>query len=153
MYGRSNAISSYGRIANAEADPLQQLVMLYDGAIKFLRMAAGSIETHDIAAKAEQTDRALQIINYLQSILDLERGGDVAVTLNALYMSVSLLILKASAKLDAAEMRRAATLLAPVRDAWEINARQAAADAQASATALLAAAQNTGQAQRVAFTS
>jgi flagellar protein FliS len=150
MLNRSDAIHTYGRVANAEADPLQQIVMLYDGAIKFLLLASSSIESRDIAAKAEQTDRALQIINYLQSILDLERGADVAASLNALYTSVTLVILKASARLDAKEMRRAADLLSPVRDAWSINARQARVVAAPSTThAPLRAA----QAQRIAFSS
>jgi flagellar secretion chaperone FliS len=149
MQNRSDAIHTYGRVANAEADPLQQIVMLYDGAIKFLRLASASIESRDIAAKAEQTDRALQIINYLQSILDLERGADVAASLNALYTSVTLVILNASARLDATEMRRAADLLAPVRDAWSINARQASMPAKSTSHAPASAA----QAQRIAFTS
>lgn len=150
MQNRADAIHTYGRVANAEADPLQQIVMLYDGAIKFLWLAAVSIESREIAAKAEQTDRALQIINYLQSILDLERGADVAVSLNALYTSVTLVILNASARLDAKEMRRAADLLSPVRDAWSINARQAsvAAPEVAAHTSL-----PTPQAQRFALTS
>lgn len=147
MQNRADAIHTYGRVANAEADPLQQIVMLYDGAIKFLRLAAASIESRDIAAKAEQTDRALQIINYLQSILDLERGADVAASLNALYTSVTLVILNASARLDATEMRRAADLLSPVRDAWSINARQASVTAKSTSPMPAALA------QRVAFTS
>jgi flagellar protein FliS len=149
MYGRSNALNNYGRIANSEVDPLQQIVMLYDGAIKFLRLASTSIESGDIHAKAEQTDRALQIISYLQSILDLERGKEVAASLNTLYTSVTLVILNASAKLDAKEMRRAADLLSPVRDAWETNARSAIVAAQAA----YPAAQSAAQAQRIAFTS
>lgn len=154
MYGRSRATSSYGRIANAEADPIQQIVMLYDGAIKFLRMASASIESHDIAAKAEQTDRALQIVNYLQSILDIERGGDVAASLNQLYTSVTLLILSASAKLDAAEMLRAADLLAPVRDAWVTNARATAAAVTAPAAPPVppsTMAQAAGRQHQIAF--
>src|SRR5689334_1710079 len=111
MYGKTNAIASYGRVANAESDPLRQVVMLYDGAIKFLRLAAASIETGDLAAKARHTDRALQVVNHLQSTLDFEHGGEVAVTLNTLYVSVTLMTLRASSALDAAAMRHAADLL------------------------------------------
>ena len=127
MYAKTSALASYGRVANSEADPIQQLVMLYDGAIKFLRLAAQSVDARDIASKAEQTDRALQIVSYLQSILDFEKGGEVAVTFNALYINVTLVILNASAKLDSAEMLRAVELLMPVRDAWAANAAAAAA--------------------------
>jgi flagellar protein FliS len=125
MYAKSSALSSYGRVANSENDPLQQIVMLYDGAIKFLRLAAANIESRDIPKKAEHLNRALDILNYLQSILDFERGGAVAQTLDSLYTLVSMKILRASATLDAPGMRAAADLLMPVRDSWTVVAASA----------------------------
>jgi flagellar protein FliS len=122
MYGKSNAASSYGRIANSENDPLQQIVMLYDGAINFLRLAATDIEAKDIPNKAEHVNRSLDILNYLQNTLDFEVGGDVAPTLDRLYTLVSMKILRASAGLDAGAMRAAAELLRPVRDSWMVVA-------------------------------
>lgn len=122
MYGKLSAASSYGRVANAESDPLQQIVMLYDGAIKFLRLAAANIEAKDIPKKAEHVNRSLDILNYLQSTLDFELGGDVAPTLDRLYTLVSMNILRASASLDAGGMRAAAELLEPVRDSWTVVA-------------------------------
>ena len=124
MYKQPKALASYGRIANAETNPLKQIVMLYDGAIKFLNMSAADIENKDYIAKAEHTSRALDIVNYLQSILDFERGGNVAASLDKLYRSIQILVLRASSELDAELMRKAADLLAPVRDAWETNAEK-----------------------------
>jgi flagellar protein FliS len=118
MKSRNSALASYSKVANAETNPLQQIVMLYDGAIKFLRLAATDIEKGDIAEKAEHTNRALDIVNYLQSILDFKRGGDVAPTLDALYASVTRMILRASMNLDAGMMNQAADFLLPVRDSW-----------------------------------
>jgi flagellar secretion chaperone FliS len=122
MYATPKALASYGRIANTESNPLKQVVMLYDGAIKFLNLTAAAIEAKDLPAKAEHSTRALDIINYLHTILDFEKGGSVAESLDRLYRSILVLILRASAELDASLMRRAAELLAPVRDAWETNA-------------------------------
>jgi flagellar secretion chaperone FliS len=133
MYERSNAVTSYGRVANAETNPLQQVVMLYDGAIKFLQLAAANIEARDFVHKSEHVNRALDIVNYLQAILDFERGGEVAQTLDRLYTVVSMNILRASAKLDAGEMRRAAQLLSPVRDSWDVIARSGAETVAAKA--------------------
>lgn len=141
MYGKSSALSSYGRVANSENDPLQQIVMLYDGAIKFLRLAATNIEAKDIPHKAEHVNRTLDILNYLQGILDFEQGGDVAQTLDSLYTLVSMKILRASATLDAKGMLAAADLLAPVRDSWTV----VAASAVANSTAPLAAAASGAQ--------
>ena len=123
MYSQSKGIASYGRIAHVETNPLKQVVMLYDGAIKFLNLTAADIENGDIEAKAEHSGRALEIICYLQSILNFEQGGDVAPSLDNLYRSIINLVLRASAELDPALMRKAAELLMPVRDAWEVNSR------------------------------
>jgi flagellar protein FliS len=123
MYPQPRAIASYGRVANIETNPLTQVVMLYDGAIKFLHLTAQDIDARDMVAKAEHSNRALDIINYLHSILDHERGGSVAVSLDKLYRSIVALVLRASSELDPKLMRRAAELLVPVRDAWETNAK------------------------------
>lgn len=123
MYTRSKGLSSYGKIANTESDPLMQIVMLYDGAIKFLNLTAADIEANNLVDKAEHSNRALDIINYLQTILNFERGGDSAVILDRFYRSITVLILRGSVELDAALFRRAAELIAPVRDSWETNAK------------------------------
>lgn len=135
MPGRSKALSAYGRVANAETDPIQQIVMLYDGAVKFLRLAAADIETGNLDKKAEHTNRALDIIGYLQSILDFESGGEVAVVLDHLYTSLNIQILKASANLDAASILNAAGAILPVRDAWTATARNSQAPMVAGAGA------------------
>lgn len=123
MYRQPKALASYGRIANVESDPIKQIVMLYDGAIRFVNLSAADIEANDIVAKGEHTNRALDIINYLQGILDFEKGGNVSRDLDNLYRNATSIILRASAGLDAALMRRAAIILSNVREAWEINAR------------------------------
>lgn len=121
----SNALTAYGKVANAETNPIQQIVMLYDGAIKFMRLAAADIESGDLVAKAEHTNRAIDIVHYLQSILDFEKGGEVAPVLNTLYSCVNAELLQASARLDSKKMRHAAELLVPVRDSWAANAMAA----------------------------
>lgn len=121
-YGRSNGIAAYGRVANGETNTLLQIVLLYDGAIKFLHLAATDIEKGDIPARTEHANRAIDIVGYLQSILDFERGGEVAPALDALYSGVMMGVLQASVIQDAATMRKAADLLVPVRESWAVNA-------------------------------
>lgn len=137
MAWKNNAIAAYGKVANAETNPLQQIVMLYDGAIKFLRLAATDIEDGNLVAKAEHTNRALDIIIYLQSILDFERGGDVAPVLNNLYAHVSADTLRASAQLDSTLLRQTADLLVPVREAWSSNVKAAAPALSAAMPAVM----------------
>ena len=137
MQTAPRGLSAYNRVASMEPDPLQQIVMLYQDAMKFLRMAAADIDAADFAAKAEHSGRALDIISYLQSILDFERGQDVARVLDHFYSSVTALVLKASMTPDAALMRRAADLLAPVSEAWAINASAGVAGAARNAATLM----------------
>ncbi len=118
MSSRLNALAAYGAVANAETNPLQQIILLYDGAIKFLRLAAANIEAGDLVAKAEHSNRALDIVSYLQSILDFEKGGEVAATLDIFYLTLTVQILHASTQLDRRKMEQAAELLLPVREAW-----------------------------------
>jgi len=121
-----HALTRYGKMANAESNPLKQIVLLFDGAIKFLNMTADDIEAGDFVSKGEHSNRALDIISYLQGILNLEEGGAVADSYDKLYRSLTVLILRASVELDADLMRHSAELIVPVRDAWEINIQKAA---------------------------
>lgn len=132
MYSNPKALSSYGKIANTETNPLKQIVMLYDGAIKFLNLTITDIENKDYVAKAEHSTRALDIINYLQSILDFEQGGEVAENLDNLYRHTVVIILRASGELDVDLMKQAIQLLQPVRDAWQTNAETLPTDSPTS---------------------
>lgn len=122
MYGGKKAISAYQQMTNLESNPLRQVVMLFDGAIKFINLSASDIELGNLPAKAEHIDRAVNILSYLQSILDFNRGGEIARIYDRLYTSVTSMVVKASLNLDAQSLRQAAQLLSPVRDAWVTNA-------------------------------
>ncbi len=136
-YGKSNGVAAYGRVANGETNSLLQLVLLYDGAIKFLNLAATDIENGDILSRALNANRAIDIVGYLQSILDFEKGGEVAPALDALYSGVMMNVLQASIAQDAATMKKAANLLVPVRESWAVNA----AATTSTTSSLLPAAQ------------
>jgi flagellar secretion chaperone FliS len=118
MYGKGLSVQAYRQVSNLETNPLRQVILLYDGAAQFLRRAAEAIEAQDIAAKTEHCNRALDIIAYLTSILDYERGAENAQAYGLLYACVSRQVVRASAAMDADLMRRSIELLTPVRDAW-----------------------------------
>lgn len=67
------------------ASPAEQIVMLYDGAIKFLTKAAHAIEINDVQERYNNNKRASDIIAYLMDILDVEKGGDVGQRLMLIY--------------------------------------------------------------------
>ncbi|MHC4123375.1 MAG: flagellar export chaperone FliS [Planctomycetota bacterium] len=53
------------------------IVMLYDGAVKFLKMAIEQIEAKNPEAKGKYIVKAEDIINELNTVLDMEAGGEV----------------------------------------------------------------------------
>jgi flagellar biosynthetic protein FliS len=68
-----------------QATPAQQLVMLLDGACKFVMMAKDAIGRGDIGARYNANARAIEIISYLLGQVDPERGGEAAQRLFRIY--------------------------------------------------------------------
>src|SRR5262244_834578 len=101
MYNRSN---TYHDVAVQTSSPMKLVVMLYEGAVRFLRDSVAAIECKNLERKRQSIDRAVAIVQHLNSTLDLERGGVVAVDLNRLYSYITNLIFEGSAKLDKAPL-------------------------------------------------
>ena len=97
---------------------LELVVMLYDGATKFLRRAREATSERDASIKRESISRALAIIAELQNTLDMDAGGDIAASLDALYLFVRQRLLDANLGGDPAAIDESLRVLAPLRDAW-----------------------------------
>lgn len=106
--------------------PLELVVMLYDGALRFLTQAADAMDRGDMAAKAVALDRAFAILAELQSTLNVRDGGDVARQLDALYAHMHDRLVEANIQRASAPIRDVMKLLQPLRDAWSQVATPAA---------------------------
>lgn len=101
------------------ADPHRLIGLLLDGAISAIASAINAMERGDIAAKGRAISRAVGIVDEgLRCALDLQSGGQVAVTLNDLYSCVLMRLIQANLHNDSARLRECTELLAPLRDAW-----------------------------------
>ncbi len=111
------------------------LIMLYDGAINFLNKAKGYLAANDMAQKGIYISKALDILNELDSTLNLEKGGDLATNLHNLYFFCNSRLLMANLKKDAKMIDEALIVLTGLRSAYaEINSRpEAIAAAQEAA--------------------
>ena len=126
-------LTSYKRTEIETATPLQLVVMLYDGAMDNLRLARRAIDAGDLEQKTQAVDRLLAILGELQSTLDMERGGDIAQNLNALYTYFCEQIVEASVKLDPVPLEHVLSLLAGIRSAWYEISQKSAQENQAAA--------------------
>jgi len=120
----TNGSSVYKEISIKTASPAKLVVMLYEGAIRFLRQADGDIRNKDFAKKSQSVDRAVAIIQHLQGTLDLDKGGKVAFDLDRLYTYINSRIFEGSAKLDLKAFEEVIQLLTTLLSGWEEIARR-----------------------------
>lgn len=124
MIAASRAAQAYRRVESESRSPLELVVMLYDGALRFLIEASTAAARRDLRARAQAVSRVLAIIAELQSTLDLEKGGAVAEQLDDLYTYITSRLLDVALKNDSTAIDEAHKLLTPIRDAWSQVAAQ-----------------------------
>lgn len=114
---RTSGADAYRRMAADTASPLELVVMLYDGAIRFLGEARDAAARKDRRGRAQGVSKALAIIAELQSTLNMD-AGDVAKELDRLYTYATTRLIDANVKRDDAAIDEVRKLLATVRAGW-----------------------------------
>ena len=99
------------------ASPEQLVVMLYDGAGRFLRQAQGSMIDGSWLQASEKLSRAEAIIDELLATLDMD-AGEVADRLQSIYVFCKARLIEARIERDAVRVDQFARLLAELREAW-----------------------------------
>src|SRR5262245_56123515 len=100
----NNRSITYREVAVQTSSPTKLIVLLYEWAIRFLRESVTAIDSKDLDRKRQSIDRAVAIVQHLQSTLDLDRGLEVAANLSRLYSYITARILDGSAKLETAPL-------------------------------------------------
>jgi flagellar protein FliS len=95
------------------------IVMLYDGAIKFMKLAIRELEAGNDAAKGQYINRAQDIINELNAVLDVEAGGEVAFNLRRLYVFMNRRLMEANNKRDPQMVREVIGLMEELNQSWK----------------------------------
>lgn len=113
------AYNTYRKTQAATATPGELVVMLYDGVLRFCDMATESLDRKDPATAGYAANRALAIVDYLQSILDPQPAPDLVRTLDSLYTFWTREIVRANALGDAGPIRAVRGHIKELRDAWE----------------------------------
>ncbi len=111
--------NNYVETAVSEASPHKLVEMLYDGAIKHLKIAKVFFEQRNFEKKSEHVNKALSIVTALKAGVDVEKGGEVAENLFELYDYCHRLIFKASAANDTEALDEVVELLESLDDAWK----------------------------------
>ncbi|CNL26665.1 flagellar protein FliS [Yersinia frederiksenii] len=122
MYNRSGS-QTYAQVGLESgvmsASPHQLIVMLFDGAQNAPGRARILMTQGDIPAKGAEISKAINIINNgLSAGIDIEKGGELAENLSALYDYMSRRLLHANLYNDEQAIDEVASLLENIADAW-----------------------------------
>ena len=114
---------NYQQQAIAGMNPVELIVALYDGMMRFLYSAISAAENHDTQARRSAIGRVLAILMHLQSRLRPDVGGNSAKVLSEFYASIFALCLEGSRLESAERFREAIGCIRDVREAWAVAAR------------------------------
>ncbi len=126
----SRAALAYRSFHASTASAGQLVVMLYDGAVRFLEEAARAYRSGDPQAGGRSVARAEQVLLELMGSLDLRY--DVARSLLTLYRFMFERLADARRRHDPAELERVRAWLVELRDAWQEAERQLRAGGKVS---------------------
>lgn len=111
-------VKEYGKVSISTASNEMLLLMLYDGAIRFIKQAKAGIREGDMAGKRASVSSAIAVISELLDSLNTEIGGETAEKLQKLYLYMNEQLIKANLKNDPSLLDEVLALLVTLREGW-----------------------------------
>lgn len=127
-----NAYSAYQKTNVSTASQGRLIVLLYEGAIKQLTMAMSYIDENnkinprDIEKYGICLQKVQAIITELQVSLDMEKGGDIAKNLMALYVFFNEELVQASISKDKGKLQSVWNMMNELAQSWKTIANSTA---------------------------
>jgi flagellar protein FliS len=110
--------AAYRRVDTETRSPLELVVMLYDGALRFVDDARDAGRRQDLRMRAAAVSRALAIVAELQNTLNLQEGGTIAEELDRLYTYLADRLLAVTTEGNLGALDEVQTVLSALRDGW-----------------------------------
>ena len=118
MYGK-NAHNAYQTVQVTTVDRGRLLLMMYEGAIKFLKQAKQGVEANDIPKFARFLSKGQAIIAELMNTLDFEKGGQIAKDLDRLYDFMLFYLTEANLYRDPKRIQKTIELIETIYSAYK----------------------------------
>ncbi len=103
----------------ASASPHRLIMMLLEGAITSIHHSKREMSLGNINTKGEAITKAICIIGGLDSSLNLEAGGNIAVNLRDLYEYMTSKLIEGNMKNDTKKLDEVMQLLSDLKKGWE----------------------------------
>jgi flagellar protein FliS len=115
------------------ASPHKLIVMLFEGTMLHVTLAKQHIEARQTALKGKEISRAIAFIeNGLRASLNKNVGGELALTLDALYAYMSKRLIAANTSNDIEILDEVYRLLGELKGAWDAISPESAKQEQQS---------------------
>ena len=113
-----NAYQKYKTTSVQSASREKILLMLYEGAIRFTKLAIVAADEKKIAERGHNIGRAYDIVLELNNTLDHRVGGEISKNLEQLYMFITDQYQQANITGDPKHLREAIKILETLYDGW-----------------------------------
>ena len=113
-----NAHQKYRETSVHSASREKLLLMLYEGAIRFMKQAVIAVDKKDIAGRGMNIGRAFDIVNELNNTLNHSAGPEIAKNLEQLYMFISEQLTKANATGQRKPLEDAIKIMETLYSGW-----------------------------------
>ncbi len=118
MYGKQ-AHNTYQSVQVTTTDRGRLLLMMYEGAIKFLKQSKAGLEANDMAKFCRFLSKSQAIIAELMNTLDFEKGGAIAKDLDRLYDFMLFYLTEANLHRDAKRITKVIGLIDTIYSAYK----------------------------------
>lgn len=119
-----NPYQQYRATKVETAGQVDLVVMLYQGAVRFIRLGIEAIEQNDQQAAHTHLMRAQDILVELLGSLNRDAGGQIAVQLASVYDYCYRRLILANLRKDTAAAREVVAILRDLGTAWQQIAAQ-----------------------------
>jgi flagellar protein FliS len=124
-------LDTYRDTSIVTENPAKLIVLLYDGAVKFLKLARAELAEGDFVQKGKFIARAQTIIAELNAALNMGEGGELARLLRALYQFMFQHLNEANMERSEEKLDRVIGMLEGLNSSWREVASRAAVAADA----------------------
>jgi flagellar secretion chaperone FliS len=114
----SNPYQKYKTTSVQSASREKILLMLYEGAIKFTKLAIKACDEKKIAERGYNIGRAYDIVMELNNTLDHKVGGEISKNLEGLYIFMMGQYTKANISGEPAPLKSNLKMLETLHDGW-----------------------------------
>ena len=114
-----NPYQQYRTTSVETASPVQLVTMLYQGVLRFTLRGIQGIEQGNVGQAHEGLTRAQAIVTELAAHLDLEAGGEIAKSLNALYVYTHQRLIEANCQKAVEPAEEVVRLFRELLPAWQ----------------------------------